>query len=150
MLGDLNFPSCATKSAWRAIGFHFPVIYQTSYTAHLSTCIPAASLVPHTISPVNGSDRDAVSIPISITPTSAPLIAASLFIAIHPLDKSIGPRVTAPASPLSPSLSTSLFPTFSLYICVPIYLSISPFQHLLCFVKPNFSESNGPSDLSAC
>lgn len=47
------------------------------------------------ISPVNDRNRNTVSIAISITPTSASLIAASLFIAIHPLDKSIGSRVTA-------------------------------------------------------
>lgn len=54
-----------------------------------------------------------VSIPISITPTSASLIAAGLFIAIHPLDKSIGPRATAPAPPLVLFFSLSLIFSFS-------------------------------------
>lgn len=60
-----------------------------------------------TISPGNDPNRTTVSIPISITPTSASLIAASLFIAIHPLDKSIGPRVTTHLHTATRSLTVS-------------------------------------------
>lgn len=72
-----------------------------------------------TISPVNGPNRNTVSIPISIIPTSASLIAASLFIAIHPLDKSIGPRATAPAPP------PAFFLSLTLYSSPPPPLSLS-------------------------
>lgn len=76
-------PRCSAIEDFSRNITHVPLAFSSLYNIFYS-------LRAYRNSPVNDPSRGTVSTPISINPGIASLIASSLFIAVHPLDKSIG------------------------------------------------------------